>query len=100
MKFCRRTLRFAVMLMAAMMAANEFPELLTLTDNTTNDYVSVLSQSNGQPPIRDPAGQLTAAAVVFNLPARLRAAADSGFLLSPTAKSPNRLLQLLATQRT
>lgn len=102
MKFCGRTLSFAVMLMAAMMAANEFPELVTLTDNTTNDYVSVLRQSNDQPPIviRDPTGQLTAAAVVFNLPARLRAAADSSFLLSPTAKSPNRLLQLLATQRT
>ena len=102
MKFCRRTLSLAVVLMAAIMAANEFPELLTLTDNTNNDYVSVRSQSQGQPPvvIKDPAGRLTAAPVVFSLPVRLRAAADSSFLRSPTAKSPNRLLQLLASQRT
>jgi hypothetical protein len=102
MKFCRRTLSFAVMLMAAIMAANELPELLSLTDNTTNDYVFVRSQSHGQPPVvvKDLAGQLTAAPVVFSLPVRLRAAADSSFLRSPTAKSPNILLLLLAMQRT
>lgn len=102
MTFRRRMLSFAVVLMVAMMAANEFPELLTLIDNTTNDYVSVRSQSQGRPPvvIKDPTGLLTAAPVVFSLPVRLRTAADSSFLRSPNAKSPNRLLQLLATQRT
>jgi hypothetical protein len=102
MKFCHRMLGSGVLLMAAMMAANELPELLTLTDNTANDYVSVRSQSKSQPPaaIKDAAGKLMAAPVVFNPPARLRVAADSNFLHSATARFPNRLLQLIATQRT
>ena len=85
-----------------MMVANEFPELLTLTDNTTNDYLSVRTESNGQRPAvkKDSAGQLTAAPEGFNLTVRLRAATDSSFLLSPTTKSPNRLLQILTTWRT
>jgi len=102
MKLYRGMLTFVVVLMAAMMAANEFPELLTLTDNTTNDYVSVQRRSDNsqQIVIQRSTTQLTAVPVAFNPPVGLLVTADSNFLLSPAAKSPGGLLLLLVTQRT
>jgi hypothetical protein len=102
MKLAHRTLTFAVLLTAVMMAVNEFPELFTLTDNTANDYVSARSQSEAPPQtvVKERAGQLLAAAVAFCLPIRLHVAAASNFLVSSTAKSPRSLLLLLVTQRT
>jgi hypothetical protein len=102
MKLHQRMLTFGIVLMAAMMAFNEFPELLTLTDNVTNDYVSVRSRSESshQIVVQESTDQLTAVPMVFNPPVQLRVAADSNFLLSPAAKSPGGLLLLLVTQRT
>jgi hypothetical protein len=102
MKLYQRMLTFGIVLMAAMMAFNEFPELLTLTDNVTNDYVSVRSRSESshQIVVQKSSGQLTAVPAVFNAPVQLRVAAASNFLISATAKSPRSLLLLLVTQRT
>jgi hypothetical protein len=102
MKLYQRMFTFGIVLMAAMMALNEFPELLTLTDNTTNDYVSVQrrSDSSHQIVVQRSAAQLTAAPAVFNPPVQLQVLAASNFLLSPAAKSPGGLLLLLVTQRT
>ena len=88
--------------MAAMMAVNEFPELLTLTDNTSNDYVT--ARTGGENVhnllLRRPAGQQTAGCVEVSPPARLRGMRDPNFLVSPTAKSPRGLLLHLVTRRT
>jgi len=102
MKVFRGMLTFGVVLVAALMAVNEVPELLTLTDNVTNDYVSVRVErvSPHFRVVKDPAYQLTAASAVFSLPVRLRVATASNFLFSSTAKSPRSLLFLLVTQRT
>ncbi len=102
MKFLPRMLTFGVVFVAALMAVNEVPELLTLTDDVTNDFVSVRAErvSPHFRVVKDPARQLAAAPVVFNLPVRLRVATASNFLVSSTAKSPRSLLLLLVTQRT
>ena len=102
MKFSPWMLTFVAVLTAAMMAANEFPELLTLTDNVSNDYVTVCTRAESAPQvaIKRPAGQLTAAPVALCPPVGLRLAAASNFLISSTAKSPRSLLLLLVTQRT
>jgi hypothetical protein len=102
MKLHQRMLTFGVVLMAVMMAFNEFPELLTLTDNVTNDYVSARSRSDTSRQIvaQKSPGQLTAVPAVFNPPVRLRVAAASNFLLSTAAKAPGSLLLLLVTRRT
>ena len=102
MKLYQRMLTFGIVLLAAMMAFNELPELLTLTDNVNNDYVSVRSRSESPHHIvvQKSKGQLAAVPVVFSPPVQLRVAADSKFLLSATAKSQRSLLLLLVTQRT
>lgn len=95
-------LTFGLLLMAALMAANEFPELLTLTDNTSNDYLSVRTRGENGPHVivKRPSGQFRAEPVLFRPPAQSRVAAASNFLISSTAKSPRSLLLLLVTQRT
>jgi len=102
MKLYQRMLGLAVVLMAAMMALNEVPELLTLTDNTTNDYVSVQkrSDSSHQVVVQRSAAQVTATPAVVHPPIQSEVLAASNFLLSPAAKSPGGLLLLLVTQRT
>ena len=94
-------LTFGVVLVAALMAVNEIPELLTLTDNVTNDYVSVRAETenprNGV--VKQPTCQRTDGSVVFNPAVRLRVATACNFLFSSTAKSPRSLLLLLVTQR-
>jgi len=102
MKVPQRMLTFVVVLMATMMALNEFPELLTLTDNVSNDYVSVRIQSeiSHHYVAKDFGNQPTAVPVIFNPPVQMRVAAASNFLLSPEAKAPGSLLLLLVTQRT
>ena len=101
MKFLHRMLTFGVVLVAALMAVNEVPELLTLTDNVSNDYVSVRigTESPRQGVVKDQTRQVTAAPVVFNLPVRLRVATACNFLFSTPARSPRGLLLLLVTQR-
>jgi hypothetical protein len=95
-------LTFGVVFVAALMAVNEVPELLTLTDNVTNDFISVRVERVGPHygVVKDPARQLLAVPSVFNLPVRLHIATASNFLLSSTAKSPRSLLLFLVTQRT
>jgi len=94
-------LTFAVVLVAALMAVNEVPELLTLTDNVSNDYVSVRTETESPRHrlVKERTRQLTATSVIFNAPVRLRAATACNFLFSSTAKSPRSLLLLLVTQR-
>jgi hypothetical protein len=101
MKLPHRMLTFVVLLAAAMMAVNEFPELLTLTDNTSNDYVSVrIGYERARPGVvKDPVPQATAAPLVFTAPVGLCVTAASDFLRSSTAKSPRSLLLLLVTHR-
>jgi len=88
--------------MAAMMAVNEFPELLALTDNVNNDYVSVQkrSDSSHQIVIRRSTTQLIAVPVAIFPTVELSVAVDSNFVLAPAAKSPRGLLSLLVTLRT
>jgi len=102
MKRAHTVLTFAVLLMAAMMAVNEFPELLTLTDNTSNDYVTVRTGGENAHHVflKRTAGQQTTGRVELSSPARLHVALDPNFVVSPTAKSPRGLLMLLVTQRT
>ena len=84
MKFFPRMLAFVVVFTAALMAVNEMPELLTLTDNVSNDYVSVRIGSESLHPgvVKSSTRETTAASVVFSLPVRSRIAATaSNFLL-------------------
>jgi hypothetical protein len=101
MKFVHRMLTFGVVLVAALMAVNEVPELLTLTDNVSNDYVSVRAETESprRDVIKDSTRHLTVAPMVSNPTVRLRVATACNFLFSLTAKSPRSLLLLLVTQR-
>jgi len=100
MKFLRVTFTFAAVLVAVLMAFSEFPELLTLTDNVTNDYtLRIGSERPHAGVVKDSRREATAPPVVPGLPVRLRVATIANFLHSPAAKSPRGLLLLLVTQR-
>jgi hypothetical protein len=94
-------LSIGVVLLAALMAAHELPEILTLTDNTSNDYVSVRagSQSLLQGVLKQSKRQLPVASVALSLPARLPLATAFNLLFSTGVKSARTLLSLLVTQR-
>jgi hypothetical protein len=94
-------LTVTVLLVGALMAISEAPEILTLTDNVTNDYVTV--QSGQAIPARDTIKNTThhviPADVVFGVPFDVRNSLAHNFLRSASSKAPRSLLLLLVSQR-
>ena len=86
--------------MAALMAVSEMPELLTLTDDVSNDYVFArVGFESPRPGAVKAPSKATVASAAFNLPVRLLATVASNSLISPAAKALRGLLTLLVTFR-
>jgi len=101
MKLSHRMLTIVVLLVGALMAVSEAPEILTLTDNTSNDYLSVQIRrvSPRTSLVKDVTHEATSPHVLFGAPYGERDVAAHSFLLSRSSTSPRSLLFLLVTQR-
>jgi hypothetical protein len=101
MKHLHGTFTFAVFLLATLMAVSEAPEILSLTDDVSNDCESV--QIERQSPrrciVEDSTRQATSSWVLFSLSTRENDALAHNFLLSSSSRSPDSLLLLLTLQR-
>lgn len=97
MRLSHRMLTIAVLLVGGLMALSEAPEILTLTDNVSNDCesVQVAGQSRQRCLVEDSTGKVSHGRV---LSSGDRGSAQS-FLSSPSLESSRSLLLLLVTQR-
>jgi hypothetical protein len=101
MKLSHRMLTVAVLLVGALMTVSEAPEILTLTDDASNDYLSI-SIGRVSPRtsiVKDATDRAISPHVLFGVPSGERDVAAHSFLLSRSSKSPRSLLLLLVTQR-
>ena len=97
----RRTLVFGVLLVGLLAAASEIPEILTLTDNVANDYVSVRVKPDtiGQSTVKYPFPPVAFAPALAS-GTRHALEAKAGYVLSSVSVYPSYdLLLLLSTQR-
>jgi len=101
MKLSRRVLSIAVLLVGGLMAFSEVPEILTLTDNVSNDCESVRVAHRTSHPglIKDPTRQAAPAHAFFSASNEDRDTSAHNFLRSPSAKAARSLLLLLVSQR-
>ena len=101
MKLSHRMLTVVVLLVGALMAVSEAPEILTLTDNASNDYLSVRigRVSPRTSIVKDATHEATSPHVLFGAPYGERDVAAHSFLLSRSSTSPLSLLLLLVTHR-
>ena len=101
MRLPRKAFTIAVLLVGGLMAFSEVPELLSLTDNVSNDCESVrvahLTSNSGV--IKDPTRQATSAHTLFSASVEDRDTSTHNFLRSPSAKAARSLLLLLVSQR-
>jgi len=101
MKLSRKMLMFGVLLVGLLAAVSELPEILTLTDNVSNDYISVKVRPDtlDQHSLKGPSRQ---AALAPMLSATVDSRRESAvwYSLASAAVHPSRdLVVLLATQR-
>jgi hypothetical protein len=101
MTISRRVMTITVLLVGALMAISEAPEILTLTDNVTNDYVTVQSGQAipARGTIKNTTHHVIPADVVFSVPFDVRDSLAHNFLRSASSKAPRSLLLLLVSQR-
>src|ERR1035437_1560025 len=101
MKLSHRMLTVAVLLVRALMGVSEAPEILTLTDNASNDYLAVRIErvSARASIVKDATHEATSPHVLFGAPYGDRDVAAHSLLLSRSSTSPRRLFLLLVTQR-
>lgn len=101
MKLSRKTLTFAVFLVAALLSISEAPEILTLTDDISNDCesVQITSQSSRQCIVKESADQVVPAPAPFSDSASDRRASVYNSPWSLSSLSTDTLLLLLVTQR-
>ena len=94
-------LTIAVLLIGGLMTVSEAPEILTLTDNVTNDCESVQIAQHGarKSIVENATGKTIPAQVLFSISDEDREISAQNFLRSPSAKSPRSLLLLLVSQR-
>jgi len=94
-------LTVAVILLGATLAVGEAPEILTLTDDVSNDCesVQITRPSSRRRLVEDSPGQAIPAPVMFTDSPDDRGASAHNFLSSPSSRSAGSLLLLLVTQR-
>jgi hypothetical protein len=94
-------LTFVVLLVGATIAVAEVPEILTLTDDISNDceFVQITRPSSSRCRATNSTPKAIPAPVMFTGVPGDRRACTSNFLSSPSSKSPGSLLLLLVTQR-
>ena len=99
MKFSQSMLTILVLLVGGLMAGSEAPEILTLSDDVSNDceLVQVTCPSARKCAVMGPTRKLTPGHVLPSDPVMGDAVAHR--LMSPSLRSSRSLLLLLVTQR-
>jgi hypothetical protein len=99
MKFSRSMLTVLVLLVGGLMAVSEAPEILTLSDNVSNDCetVEITRPSARKCAVTDSPRKITPGQPLLSSPAVGDAVAHE--LMSPSSRSSRGLLLLLVTQR-
>ncbi len=101
MRFPRRMLAVAAMLVATLMAFSEAPEILTLSDKVSNDCEAVQVARTGRRSclVEDSTHAVNPAIVQLGPPAHHGDACTLNCPLSPPFRGSASLLLLLVTQR-
>ena len=101
MKLSERMLTVAVLLVGALMAVSEAPEILTLTDNVSNDcvWVQTAQGSARHCVVKDPTRHPPSGRSVYGPPGEGRDGLTQDSLHVTSSKSPRTLLSLLVSQR-